>query len=165
MKNHLKLIILLLALGFLIAACSKATTPDAYDSNGNAIKISDYAGKWIVVNYWAAWCKPCLTELPELNNVYTADKDWVAVFGVSYDAMTNEEINRFATKLGIKFPLLQSFPVTRWGIDDISVLPMTLVISPQGKLVKILHGPQTKASLEAVLGLPAVATAQATKQP
>ncbi|HVV67433.1 MAG TPA: TlpA disulfide reductase family protein [Gammaproteobacteria bacterium] len=143
MKKLFLTIILILAC--FASACNKQ--PDAVDSQGKAISFSDYRGKWLVVNYWATWCKPCLTELPELNALYAAHQDKLVVLGISFDHLPNTEIQQFAQPLQLKFPLLSQFPTEKFGIKDIPTLPVTFLISPQGKLTQTLYGPQTKASL------------------
>lgn len=149
MKKKLIVIFLLMNLLTLVS-CRLA---DAVDSQGNPIRISDYKGKWVVINYWAAWCKPCLKELPELNALYLIYKSRLMVFGVNYDALSNNEIETFVKKLGITFPMMRTFPMDKFGVQEISVLPVTFLISPEGKLVKTLKGPQTMNSLEKAMGI------------
>ena len=111
-----------------------------------------YKGHWVFVNYWANWCAPCMTELPELNQFYLKNKDKnVIVIGVSFDPKSQEDVNAFAKALNISFPMLTSFPLKKYGIEGINTLPVTFVINPQGDLVKTLHGPQTEESLENTL--------------
>lgn len=139
----------LLAVSFVsLAACHETR-----DSHSNSIKMSDYKGEWVIINYWATWCKPCLKELPELNNIFMIYKNKVMVLGVNYDQLSNEEINKFADKLGITFPVMRSFPIKKYGVTEINTLPVTFIISPEGKLVKTLLGPQTRESLEAAMGM------------
>lgn len=152
MKIHQKIFILLLILILPLAGCKK---PDTYDTYGNPIYLSDYQGKWLIVNYWAPWCKPCLKEMPELNSLYMLYKDRLLVFGVSFDPLTNQEIDKFANKLGVTFPVMQKFPLEKFGVEAIAALPVTFIISPQGKLINTLHGPQTLATLKKALGIPA----------
>lgn len=137
-------------LGFTIlliclSACQK--TPDITDSNNHPIYLSEYKDKWMVINYWATWCKPCLVELPELNEFHAKYSDKVAVLGVSFDGLINTDIKRFADKLHLTFPMLSSFPNKKFGIEEIPSLPTTFIIDPQGKLSKILYGPQTQENL------------------
>ena len=139
---------LLSAFIILLTACH-----DTRDSHSNSIRMSNYKGKWVIINYWATWCKPCLKELPELNNIFMVYKDKVMVLGVNYDQLSNEEINKFSDKLGITFPVMHSFPIKKYGVTAISTLPITFIISPQGKLVKTLTGPQTRENLEAAMGM------------
>jgi len=144
--NLKKILILIISLIFLInAACQKK--PDAVDSHDNPIRLSEYRGKWLVVNYWATWCKPCLTELPQLNELSQQYANQLAVLGVNFDHLPPEEILRFAESFQLTFPLLSDFPIQKFGIKEIPTLPMTFIIDPQGKLSKILYGPQTKDGL------------------
>ena len=152
MKLQISLLTLTAAL-FLSSCSSK---PDTQDSHGNPITLSAYKGKWLVVNYWAEWCKPCLTELPDLNQLYEKHKAQVMVLGVNFDKMAPLQINQFAQKLAINFPLLQNFPIQRYGVTDINGLPTTFIINPEGKLTQTLHGPQTHEQLDRVLGLGAI---------
>lgn len=140
-----------LALISFAAACSKQA--DSKDSKGHAIRLSDYDGKWVVINYWATWCKPCLKEMPALNALYLGNRDNVVVLGVSYDKLSNQEMNAFAKKLEIRYPLLSSFPLKKLGIERVDVLPITFIINPDGKLVKTLRGPQTEQQFRNVIGL------------
>jgi peroxiredoxin len=132
-------------LGIILAACS--AKPDAVDSQGKPIYVKDYHGKWLVINYWAEWCKPCITELPELNALYKQQVPQVMVIGVSFDGLADAEMQRVAQKLHIDFPMTNNFPVQKFGVEHVEALPITFLISPQGKLVKTLHGPQTQQSL------------------
>jgi peroxiredoxin len=135
----------MLSFSLCLAACHKL--PDAVDSQGQPVYLTDYKGKWVVVNYWAAWCKPCLAELPDLSALAKQYADKVTVLGVSFDTLSNAEIQKFADSLHLNFPLLANFPIEKFAVSEIPSLPMTLLISPQGTLVQTLYGPQTKESL------------------
>ncbi len=152
MKGPQLFILLLLCCVFLIGstACKKQT--DTLANQNHPIQLSDYRGKWLVLNYWATWCTPCLTELPELNKLYTQHSDKLNVLAVNFDGLTAEKTADFTQNLALEFPLLSSFPKEKLGISDISALPVTFLISPQGKLVKTLHGPQTEQSLLQEIG-------------
>ena len=133
---------LTLLLALFLVACSQQ--PDSHDSQGNPIRLSDYKGKWVIINYWATWCKPCLTEIPALNNLYQQNKNKVVVLGVSYDKLSHTEINKVVTQFSIRYPMLSTFPIQKIGVKNVSVLPTTFIITPQGQLAKTLKGPQTK---------------------
>lgn len=146
MKKLLTAVLVISCALFLLVACSKQ--PDGHDSQGKAIYLSQYQGKWVVINYWAKWCKPCLQELPELNTVYTTHRQQLVVLGVSFDKLSDADINAFAKRLHVEFPMLSTLDLAKYGVKNIGTLPTTFIISPQGKLVKTLHGPQTQASIE-----------------
>lgn len=146
-----KLCICVLCILFLVSACSHGV--DAHDSHGHPIRLSDYLGKWVFINYWAMWCKPCLTEIPALEKLYEQHKNKVIILGVSYETLSNQDIRKVANKFGITYPMLSSFPMQKLGTNNISVLPMTFIISPQGHLYKVLKGPQSEHDLLNAIGL------------
>jgi thiol-disulfide isomerase/thioredoxin len=136
---------------FFLSACS--SQPKLSDSYGNAIRLSDYHGKWIIINYWAAWCKPCIVEIPELNAFYQLHKDKVMVLGVNYDNVSASELPKLIAQVGAKFPVLTYLPPETFGIKQVEGLPMTLLINPQGKLQEVLMGEQTRLGLEKKVGV------------
>lgn len=142
-----KLYCLFLLCILLLSGCS-----DTHDVYGHSIRFKNYKGKWLVINYFAPWCKPCLKEMPELNYLYLLYKSRLMVFGVSYENLSNAEIIAFANKTGITFPLLHSFPLEKYTNAQIEAIPTTFLISPDGKLAKVLQGPQTLADLEKAIG-------------
>jgi thiol-disulfide isomerase/thioredoxin len=103
-------------------------------------------GQWVVINYWAQWCAPCIKEIPELNRL---DQDYaqVTVVGVNYDGTNGHELELQRQKLGVTFASLESDPAAQLGIPRPVVLPTTLILDPTGRLVATLIGPQTLASL------------------
>jgi thiol-disulfide isomerase/thioredoxin len=135
----------------VLAGC-RQHTPDGLTDRGQPVFLKDYRGKWLVVNYWATWCAPCITELPALNALHQAAGERVAVLAVSFDQLPQEEIQQFASKLHVQqLPMLQSLSLSKWGIDSMTTLPITFIISPKGQLVETLHGPQTLSALEAAV--------------
>lgn len=109
---------------------------------GNAPDLATSRGHWVVINYWAQWCKPCIKEIPELNQLARQHPE-IHVLGVNYDGATGEELSQQVRALGIEFPLLEQDPSAALGISRPAVLPTTLIISPEGELRESLVGPQT----------------------
>jgi protein SCO1/2 len=130
----------------------QAHQPVAQDSNGKTINLATYRGKWVVINYWATWCHPCLEELPELNRFSQHYSDKAVVLGVSYDQLPATKIHEVAQRFALNFPLLSSFPLQSLGVENISTLPITFLIAPDGHLQETFHGPQTQASLAKAIG-------------
>ncbi len=135
-----------LALAGLLTACN-AGTPSAPEG----LNLEEYSGRWLVINYWAKWCKPCIKEIPELNAL-DAKYPQVAVLGVNYDGVTGETLAEQMAELNIAFDVLEHEPSAILGIELPSVLPSTFILNPEGKLVHSLVGPQTLESLAAATG-------------
>ncbi|KAA1192834.1 TlpA family protein disulfide reductase [Pseudohalioglobus sediminis] len=142
-------ILSILALVLTLAAC---TNPEeGADNTVPRLNLPDYQGRWLVVNYWAEWCKPCIKEIPELNSL---DQRYaqIAVLGVNFDGNTGAELETQVEKLGIAFPTLLEDPAAQLGMQKPSVLPTTLVFDPDGRLANTLVGPQTLESLALATG-------------
>lgn len=130
-----------LGLFFALSACAQKDAP------GTQQRIDQLLGQWVVINYWAQWCKPCIEEIPELN---TLDKkyDSVTVLGVNYDGATGEELAQQTVELGVAFASLEHDPAAELGVPRPVVLPSTLIVNPAGEVLTTLVGPQTLESLE-----------------
>lgn len=102
-------------------------------------------GRWVVVNYWAEWCKPCIKEVPELNALNARDD--VTVLGVNFDDARGTVLAAQLDQLGIDFATLPEDPAEALGTERPVVLPTTLVFHPDGRLIQTLVGPQTLESL------------------
>lgn len=139
---------LLILITVLIAACSE---PDFVDHQGNSGKFDDLDGRWMIINYWATWCKPCIEEIPELNQFSETHATNVILFGVEFDQNQGEKLQDNIEKLGIEFPVLLHDPAAMLGIKKPLGLPTTFVFSPKGELHRILEGPQTKETLLAAM--------------
>lgn len=124
----------------LLAACGQERPPTA------AEQLAALQGQWVVVNYWAQWCKPCIEEIPELNALDAAHDD-IAVLGVNYDGATGEALASQIEALGVAFPTLPSDPAELLGQPRPSVLPTTFILNPEGELLASLVGPQTQETL------------------
>src|SRR5262245_11942734 len=148
-KSFLSLLVL--SLISLIYGCA----PDAVDSYGHPISISNYRGKWVVINYWATWCAPCIQEIPELNKLIEHYKDKVMVLGVTVDNLNNAALRGLAQGYRVQYPFLRTFPIERWGGKPHSV-PVTYIINPKGKLYQTLVGPQKLADFQRVMQLPPI---------
>lgn len=133
-----------LMLALTLAACS------AGDRTGGTLQLDRLKGQWVVINYWATWCKPCIHEIPELNDL--AELPAVTVLGVNYDGVEGEQLARQVEQLGIAFPILTTDPASQLGLARPAVLPTTFVLDQQGQLRETLVGPQTLQSLAAATG-------------
>jgi len=122
-----------------LAACSPAEKPSG------TLQLDELYGQWVVINYWAIWCKPCIQEIPELNKLDELPQ--VTVLGVNYDGISGEELAQQLEKLGVAFRTLETDPAAQLGMARPVVLPTSLVLDPQGQLSETLVGPQTLETL------------------
>ncbi len=116
--------------------------------DGDTHSLSDYRGKWVVVNYWATWCPPCLEEMPELDLFHNAHKDEAVVLGVNFEDVGEAQLEAFVEKHFIGYPILLSKPDARSPLGPIPGLPTTYIVSPEGEVVARQIGPLTKEMLE-----------------
>ena len=122
------------------------------DQNGNTVKAEQLDGRWIVLNYWAEWCGPCRTEIPELNHLAEELKGKkIGVFGVNFDNVQGEELKSASEKLGIKFTVLAQDPAELFELPRSEALPVTYIIDNKGKVREQLMGEQTAAGVMAKL--------------
>ena len=131
---------------FLLISCQKA---DIDLHNTKDIASSNLSGQWVMINYWADWCPPCLKEMPELVAFAEANKD-VNVFAFNFDQLEGEDLDYEIKKFGVDITSILSHPRDIWGIESPATLPATYFINPRGEIVKSLFKPQTQESLEGV---------------
>ena len=139
-------IITLLSL-FIIFGCQKN---DIEVFNGSNTSMEKLQGQWIVVNYWADWCAPCIKEIPELVEFAHENSD-ILVFAYNFDELDAEDLAPIAKKFKVDIPSLISHPREIWGIETPPAVPATFFIDPNGVLVKSFFRPQTKDSLNIIL--------------
>ncbi len=132
-----------------VVACQKQAEPVVLElQDGNLLKSEAWQGKWVYINYWAVWCKPCAEEIPELNR-YAANTGDAVVYGVNFDGAKAIVLSEQVNALRIEFPVVVSDIRKAFPHEVPQGLPATLVFNPEGKLVATLQGPQTVASLNA----------------
>lgn len=141
---------ILLSILFLIVSVSTSQAEILLrDTHGQSTSLSLLKGKWLLINYWAGWCKTCIAEIPEFNKFYQRHKsDPIALFAVNYDVLPLFEQNNLINKLGITYPNLSHDPAKELSLGDILGVPVTFIFNPKGKLVKTLYGGQTARSLD-----------------
>jgi peroxiredoxin len=136
----------------LLLACSWASYAADFsleDMQGKTHRLSDYRGKWVLVNFWATWCPPCLNEIPELISLHNAhqDKD-LSVIGVAMDSGPSEKVADFARAHGISYPVVMGNRKIAAQIGAVEVLPVSYLYNPMGEQVSYQAGEVTRASVE-----------------
>ena len=134
-----------------LMGCSQDSVESKFSLlDGGSIDLAA-SPKLVFINYWAVWCAPCRKEIPEFNEFAHEHADQVTVLGVNFDGSQGDVLRAEMAKLGIEFPSLVADPRSIWGLEPVAVLPETLVISTDGKLLHRMIGPQTIEALEALL--------------
>ena len=148
-KRNTQLVLMLIALFF--SSATLAVDFSFTDLEGKSSKLSDYKGKWVLVNFWATWCPPCRKEIPDLSDFHLESDDAV-VIGVSYEpGITDEKLKKFIALY------LVSYPITKVNDDIIKVLgeprglPTSILIDPQGNITKRLTGMLTQRRLNKII--------------
>jgi len=120
--------------------------------DGKTFDLAAERGKWVIVNYWATWCVPCIKEMPDISKFVASHKN-VAAIGLAFDDSEPADIKAFLLKHPVVYPIAQvtlDKPVK--DFDEPRGLPTTWLISPDGKVAKRFVGPITPALLAAAIG-------------
>lgn len=147
--------------GLLILTFSQLALADTHVKNNFSLKdmagvkhqLSNYKGKWVLVNYWATWCPPCLEEVPDLVNLYDQRKQKdLMVLGVVFDYKDVKEVAGYVDDMLMSYPIVLGDDAVAAQIGQAEVLPTTFIYNPQGVLVKVKHGLITKQYIEQLIG-------------
>ncbi|MGY0797820.1 TlpA family protein disulfide reductase [Lysobacter sp. A286] len=119
--------------------------------DGDPYDLADHRGKWVVVNFWATWCRPCLEEMPELSAL-DAMRQHIEVIGLAYEDIQPADLKAFLAEHPVVYPItiVDTYdpPV---GFDTPRGLPMTYLIAPDGSVAKKILGPVTAKEIEALI--------------
>lgn len=146
------LVLLLVMLGPGAAAHAEQPGFALPDLQGEVHELSDYRGKWVVVNYWATWCPPCLDEIPELVAFHDAHApDKAVVLGINYEEADRDYLEGFVEQYFVSYPILIGELKAKTPFGLLYGLPTTYVVSPQGEVVESHTGGVTQQYLERVI--------------
>ena len=118
--------------------------------NGANTNLANLNGNWVVINYWADWCAPCIKEIPELNEFASENKD-LKVYTFNFDQLEIDDLEPIANRFNILVPSLITHPRDIWGIQTPPAVPATFFINPRGELSLSLFRPQTKDELNKII--------------
>jgi peroxiredoxin len=137
--------VLIILITALLLGCTDRRTPSGgtaaadftlQDLNGKSVRLSDYRGKVVILDFWATWCPPCRASIPGLEKIYKAYKDkGLVILAVSLDQGEWDSVKSFSDEHGITYTILK-------GNEDVSdkyqvrTIPMLLVINKEGLIAK-----------------------------
>lgn len=119
-------------------------------SDGKTVKLSDFRGKKVILNFWATWCPPCRAEIPDMEKFYEANKDKnVVILGVNLTQAekTPESVPQFMKDNKMTYPILMD---TKGLVGDqyqISAIPTSFILDTQGVIHEVITGPMTYQSM------------------
>ncbi len=145
---------LLVLVAVLLAASSVAAEKVDFtlpDLEGKSVSLSDFRGKWVIVNYWATWCPPCLEEIPDLVALYEANPDTIVVLGVDYEEVDLDYLKEFTDSHFMSYPIVRMDPVPVTELGPVLGLPTSYIVSPEGVVVARQEGPVTREAIETYL--------------
>jgi peroxiredoxin len=119
---------------------------------GKEVSLSQFRGKFLLINFWATWCGPCKIEMPSLEELYRKFKsDNFDMLGISNDMFGDKVVRPYVKAAKITFPMLldQRMIVSRqYGIVS---LPTTILIDPKGIIIGVLQGAEDWSAPETLL--------------
>jgi thiol-disulfide isomerase/thioredoxin len=137
------------------AADSRKAAPDwqLNDVDGKPVKLSDFKGKVIILDFWATWCPPCRAEIPGFVAIQKkyADKGFTMI-GVSLDQQGPSVVKSFMHSFGMNYPVVMGTPKVVLDYGGITAIPTTFVIDRQGNVVTVYEGLTDQATFESVIG-------------
>lgn len=132
------------------------------DKDGARYTLSGLQGKWVLINFWAPWCPPCLQEMPDLVALQQQHKD-LQVIGIAVMYGNRKEVLDTAAKLSISYPIVFGSEDTAGDFGGLDGMPTSFLYSPSGKLIGHHQGPLTRSEVEQAIEQKADATVLFTR--
>lgn len=138
----------------LSSACSTGDTINLTlkDIHGKAHYLADYRGQWVLVNFWATWCPPCVRELPLLNQVNQQDNK-IKVIAINQEKIDLNKLQKFVQESQLSFPVIprEYHPSLLFQQLPVRGLPTTYFLDPQGRVRHKHEGEITQRDIEQII--------------
>lgn len=125
------------------------------DLDDNEHRLSDYRGKWVIVNFWATWCAPCRKEMPDFVKLKEKYKDKLEIWGIDYEDSDIRTIKNFVRDFKINYPILKTdvYNPNEFESENTKGLPTTVIFNPKGEQHDKRVGPIHYKDLVEIIGL------------
>jgi thiol-disulfide isomerase/thioredoxin len=150
----------LLSLNLFLAACGSTSGPEFVafsapdfslsDLQGNTVRLSQYRGKPVVINFWATWCAPCKEELPLLEKTYQANKNQLQILGVDI-AEENSKVAAKVKEVGLTYTTLLDPYLEVTNQYKVTAYPTSIFVDKDGMVQAIRMGAVTDQTIQTYL--------------
>lgn len=130
---------------------SKAPDFTVYDADGKPVKLSDYIGKPIILNFWASWCPPCKSEMPDFNEIYKQQGEKYQFMMINLTDGSRETVETaksFIEEQGYEFPVFYDKDIDAAMKYNTYSIPVTYFIDKNGNLAAYAQGAIDSATLQ-----------------
>lgn len=111
------------------------------DVAGRTLRLSDYRGKVVLLNFWATWCAPCRAEMPDLIKWQREyGRRGLQIIGITYPPEELAEVQKFMKSIKVNYPIALGDEETKARFDKGEVLPITVIIDRKGVVREIIQG-------------------------
>jgi len=149
-KNHISMIILMMLLSISLPVT--AIDYQLPDMQGTNQSLTQYRGKWLVVNFWASWCRSCRKEFAELASLHEAYKEKdIVIVGINHEDISLPQLRAFVKDHNIPYQILSSKPDLITPLGKVPALPTTYIIDPKGKIIAGEVGVISRENLESYI--------------
>ncbi|HZI62589.1 MAG TPA: TlpA disulfide reductase family protein [Pyrinomonadaceae bacterium] len=141
MKRVFAIALLLLSSMCGLAQSWQKVELELRDINGRALKLADYKGKVLLINFWATWCAPCRSEIPELIKLQSKYRDQgLQIVGITYPPEELSEVQRYVKNAKVNYPIAIGTKATKALFTTSETLPISVVFDPDGNVKHIIEG-------------------------
>lgn len=132
---------LVLSVGVFAQTPTKAPSLRLRDLSGHSFRLADYQGKVVLLNFWATWCPPCRTEIPELVRWQRKYRNrGLQVIGITYPPQKQSDVRRFTIRAKVNYPVAMGTKATKLLFTPSETLPITVVIDSEGNVREVIEG-------------------------
>jgi thiol-disulfide isomerase/thioredoxin len=135
--------ILLVVLSSIVLGQSGKPAPrlELSDIEGRVLRLGDYKGKVVLLNFWATWCAPCRAEMPDLVKWQREYKSrGLQIIGITYPPEELAEVREFIKSTKVNYPIALGEEQTKAIFDKGETLPITVVIDKKGVVREVIQG-------------------------